>query len=780
MEPAAGARGPTWGMGSPRREGSEEPPAASPRQSPDPLPATRAAGRPGSACWRCGDPGHSVDRCPVMEVGTLVRIPDDPQAAPDQAGLYQIPVSIKGGTYQALVDSGCNQTSIHQSLIQAGALDTGRMVKVRCVHGDIVEYPVKAIAIQFRGQKHNVEVAVSPRLRHPLILGTNWPAFEQLLGCLTVDASGEKGRQGGGASTQVGESVPGPSGAVSGEPSGLARLNLSSRDDFPLEQSQDETLKHAFEQVRAIDGQVLHPDRALSHPYFAIIKDRLYRVTRDAQTKEDTTQLLVPRSRREMLFQTAHCNPMAGHLGVTATLNRLMTRFFWPGIHENVRRWCASCRECQLVNPPAAPKAPLRPIPLVQVPFERIGMDLIGPLERSARGHRFALVIVDYATRYPEAVALRNISAKSVADALFRLISRVGIPKEILTDQGTAFMSRTLSELYELLGIKAVRTSVYHPQTDGLVERFNRTLKTMIRKFVQEDAKNWDRWLEPLLFAVREVPQASTGFSPFELLYGRQPRGVLDVLKETWEDGRSDSKNEIQYVLDLRAKLHTLGRLSMENLLQAQDRQSQLYNRGTKLREFAPGDKVLVLLPTSSSKLLAKWQGPFEVTRRIGDLNYEVVRTDRGNPRQIYHLNLLKKWSAEGSVLLATAVSEEEDLGPEAIIKEKSLTLAPGGDHLSPSQLTDIGRLQVEFADVFSPLPGRTDLIQHHIETEPGVVVRTRPYRLPEHKKKVVQTELEAMLRMGVIEESHSDWASPIVLVPKTDGSCGFVWTIAG
>ncbi len=272
---------------------------------------------------------------------------------------------------------------------------------------------------------------------------------------------------------------------------------------------------------------------------------------------------------------------MAGHLGQTTTLNRLMTRFFWPGIHENVRRWCASCRECQLVNPPASPKAPLRPLPLIQVPFERIGMDLIGPLERSSRGHRFALVLVDYATRYPEAVALHSISAKSVADALFRLISRVGIPKEILTDQGTAFMSRTLRELYELLGIKSIRTSVYHPQTDGLVERFNRMLKTMIRKFVHEDAKNWDKWLEPLLFAVWEVPQASTGFSPFELLYGRQPRGVLDVLRETWEDGPSRGKNEIQYVMDLRAKLHTLGRLSMENLLQAQDKQSRLYNRGT-------------------------------------------------------------------------------------------------------------------------------------------------------------------------------------------------------
>ncbi len=485
------------------------------------------------------------------------------------------------------------------------------MVRVRCVHGDVAEYPVLHLAIQFRGQKHNVEVAVNPHLRHPLILGTNWPSFKVLLGVLCADASWGKEKPGREAAVRSGEAEPGLAEAAPEDRNMIERLSLTERDDFPLEQSQDESLRNAFEQVRSIDGRPLQTARPPSYHYFAILKDRLYRVTQDAQSKQDTTQLLVPKSRREMLFQAAHCNPMAGHLGQATTLNRLMARFFWPGIHENVRRWCAACRECQLVNPPASPKAPLRPLPLMQVPFERIGMDLIGPLERSARGHRFALVLVDYATRYPEAVALRNISAKSVAEALFSMISRVGIPKEILTDQGTAFMSRTIRELYGLLGIKSVRTSVYHPQTDGLVERFNRTLKTMIRKFVHEDAKNWDKWLEPLLFAVREVPQASTGFSPFELLYGRQPRGVLDVLRETWEEGPSESKNEIQHVLDLRTKLHTL-------------------------------------------------------------------------------------------------------------------------------------------------------------------VVRSRPYRLPEHKKKVVQSELEAMLEMGVIEESRSDWASPIVLVPKTDGSVRF------
>ncbi len=342
-------------------------PSFSPCQDLDPLPATRAAGKSGPACWRCGDPGHFIDRCPVMEVGALIRVPDYPQAAPDQAGRYQIPVSIKGGTYWALVDSGCNQTSIHQSLIQPAALDKSCVVQVRCIHGDVVKYPVVLLAIQFRGQKHNVEVAVNQHLRHPLILGTNWPAFSQLLGYLCADVAWEE-KQGGEVAVQAGEAEPRPAEPGPGEPSAIERLILSERDDFPLEQSRDETLKHAFEQVCSIDGQPLQSGRPLSYPYFAVLKDRLYRVTQDTQPKQDTTQLLVPKSRREMLFQAAHYNPMAGHLGQTATLNRLMTRFFWPGIHENVRRWCAACRECQLVNPPASPKAPCAPSLLCRSP----------------------------------------------------------------------------------------------------------------------------------------------------------------------------------------------------------------------------------------------------------------------------------------------------------------------------------------------------------------------------------------------------------------------------
>ncbi len=266
-----------------------------------------------------------------MEVGTLVEVPDTPQAAPDQAGGCQIPVSIKGGTYWALVDSGCNQTSIHQSLIQPEALDKSCMVRVSCVHGDVVKYPVMLLAIKFRGQKHNVEASVNPHLRHPLILGTNWPAFKILLGVLCVDASCGKEKPGGEVAVRMGEAEPGSAEVAPGERNTVERLILTERDDFPLEQSRDESLKNAFDQVRSIDGQPLQSARPPSYPYFAILKDTLYRVTQDAQTKQDTTQLLVPKRRRKMLFQAAHCNPMAGHLGQAATLNHLMIRFFLAG-----------------------------------------------------------------------------------------------------------------------------------------------------------------------------------------------------------------------------------------------------------------------------------------------------------------------------------------------------------------------------------------------------------------------------------------------------------------
>ena len=148
-----------------------------------------------------------------------------------------------------------------------------------------------------------------------------------------------------------------------------------------------------------------------------------------------------------------------------------------------------------------------------------MAMDIVGPLPRSRSGNRYVLVMCDYATRYPEAIPLKSIDAEHIAEKMIEVFARVGVPREILTDQGSNFVSQLLAELYRLLQVKPIRTSPYHPQTDGLVERFNKTLKAMLRKTASEDGKDWDRMIPYLLFAYREVPQSSTGFSPFELLY---------------------------------------------------------------------------------------------------------------------------------------------------------------------------------------------------------------------------------------------------------------------
>uniref|UniRef100_A0A8C1VW95 Gypsy retrotransposon integrase-like protein 1 n=1 Tax=Cyprinus carpio TaxID=7962 RepID=A0A8C1VW95_CYPCA len=301
---------------------------------------------------------------------------------------------------------------------------------------------------------------------------------------------------------------------------------------FAREQHEDDRLKHCWAQMRVADGKELQPAPHPT-PHFVVRNGLLYCVAQ--RRGEEKTLLVVPRSKTEAVIELAHAHPMAGHLGAQNTVQRIRDCFHWPGLEAEVKRFCQACPTCQRTSPSTPPPSPLIPLPIIEVPYERIRMDLVGPLPKSARGHKHILVILDYATRYPEAIPLRKATAKAIAQELFLLSSRVGIPAPILTDQGTPFMSRVMADLCKLMQIKQLHTTVYHPQTDGLVERFNQTLKQMLHRVAAEDKRDWDKMLPYVLFGIREVPQASTGVTPFELLFGRQPRGLLDVAREAWE-----------------------------------------------------------------------------------------------------------------------------------------------------------------------------------------------------------------------------------------------------
>ena len=162
-------------------------------------------------------------------------------------------------------------------------------------------------------------------------------------------------------------------------------------------------------------------------------------------------------------------------------------------------------------------------------PRQRVAIDIVGPLERTRRGNRYVLTLMDFATKYPEAVPLHRIDAPTICQELLTIFSRYGLPEQILSDRGSNFLARVTQELLRKLDIAHLKTSPYHPQSNGMLERFHSTLKQMLRKTCLE-IREWDTWISYLLFAYRETPHSTTGFSPFELMFGRDVRGPLTVL----------------------------------------------------------------------------------------------------------------------------------------------------------------------------------------------------------------------------------------------------------
>ena len=485
-------------------------------------------------------------------------------------------------------------------------------------------------------------------------------------------------------------------------------------------------------------------------------------------------QLVLPTQCRKAVLQLAHEVPIAGHLGKHKTAKRILRRFYWPTLYKDVEDFCRSCQVCQKYSKQKVVKAPLIPLPVVTEPFRRVAMDIVGPLPRTKTGNQYILVMCDYATRYPEAVPVKAVDAEHIAEELVRIFARVGIPEEMLTDQGSNFTSQLLSEIYQLLHVHPIRTSPYHPQTDGLVEQFNKTLKAMLRKVAAEDELNWDKWLPYLLFAYREVPQDSTGFSPFELLYGRAVRGPLDILKESWKEPKKGSDNVVSYVLAVQQKLASMSDLVRDNLSEAQRRQKVWYDRNARQREFKPGDLVLVLLPTSAGSLTAQWQGPYPVLHRIGSVNYLVDMHDTRKRERTFHVNMLKKWNtptygnywaeADGE----DWTEEEEEIPGWRGGGEGDSNV---GNRLYEAQRGQLEELLTEFGDVMSNNPGRTAVVEHQVTTTGTRPVRLSPYRLPHAYRDLVHTEVQEMLDAGIIEPSSSEWASPIVLVNKKDGT---------
>ena len=249
----------------------------------------------------------------------------------------------------------------------------------------------------------------------------------------------------------------------------------------------------------------------------------LFRKIPGITTNSDKWQLVVPQTKRMDVFEHLPEHSTGGHLGMDRTLKKIQLAFFWPKMIEDITLLCHQCDRCAARKPSRGQhKAPLQQY-LVGEPLERIAIDILGPLPRTCQGNKFILVIGDYFTKWAEAIPLPDQEAETVAHAVVHeFICGFGTPRQLHSDRGSNCESHLFQEVCSLLDIDKTRTTSRRPQSDGMVERFNRTLETMLTMYAEHKQDTWDQHLQNIMLAYRSSVHDSTGFTPNRMMLGRE------------------------------------------------------------------------------------------------------------------------------------------------------------------------------------------------------------------------------------------------------------------
>ena len=359
------------------------------------------------------------------------------------------------------------------------------------------------------------------------------------------------------------------------------------------------------------------------------------------KTKQGTVQLVLPSAWIDRVFKLAHED--MGHFGRDKTFRVIQERFYWPGMYEDINRLIQSCHRCLCAKASRIPqRAPLHPIVSTE-PLEVVCMDFMG-LETSKGGYSSILVITDHFTKFAVAVPTRNQKATTTAQALVqKFILPYGIPRRLHSDQGANFESKVVKEMCKVLNIKKSRTTAYHPEGDGLCERFNSTLLNLLRTLDPGQKVRWADHIAGRVHAYNATIHETTGYSPYHLLFGRKPRLPIDVLlPEQQQPSRSISR----FAADLRESLQDAYAKAAANADKSRQKQKWYYDKRVRGAVVEVGDKVLVkrLAHTGKEKIEDKWENDVYIVLRRPNPDipvYEVQREDRRGRVRVLHRNHL-------------------------------------------------------------------------------------------------------------------------------------------
>ena len=324
----------------------------------------------------------------------------------------------------------------------------------------------------------------------------------------------------------------------------------------------------------------------------------------------------IPTERKEIVLK----NHLLGHFQVNTTLDRIKENYYWKNMVKDIERVVKECQTCQRHQKQIASNHPAIALEVNGI-FDRIGIDLVFGLPGSEEGYKGLLVITEYLTKYPYVKPIKSKTAKEIAENLLEYISIFGAPKTILSDQGTEFNNKIVDTLINGLGVEHKVTSAYNPRTNGMTERFNQTFVESLRKFTENDQVNWTKWIPFVLMSYRSRKHTTTGFSPFELMFGRKMNQF--EIKNTEEEIDNTAKLT-QRSIEIKKLVETAIPDTKNNISEKQKIQKENQNKNNKVvtELLEIGTRVLIKNDGIIGKLDPRYKGPYKIMRVTKNKNY--------------------------------------------------------------------------------------------------------------------------------------------------------------
>ncbi|PAA63041.1 hypothetical protein BOX15_Mlig004385g20 [Macrostomum lignano] len=333
------------------------------------------------------------------------------------------------------------------------------------------------------------------------------------------------------------------------------------------------------------------------------------------RTADHTQQIVLPFKYRETICHSLHALPLAAHLGFDKTLERIRRHYFWISMVSDIRTFCQDCMDCAKNKSGQLHKGLIQMPEIPMKPMDKLSVDLVGPMVPTKIRNETVthiLTILCCFSKFAFAFPIPDLSAETTAETLFQVFCMFGIPMEISTDNGKNFTASLLAEALEILGVKHIFSSTYHPQANH-VERLHSTLHNMLRHYTAENPNEWHKYLSATIYAYNTAKQSSSTYSPFELVFARKPLMPTEL---TTQLNLVRYMDEPSYAARMQEAITLARDIARHHLKVAQEKNTGRANKNRMAPTLAIGTRVMLQIPMRQGKHQAKFTGPYEIVKR--------------------------------------------------------------------------------------------------------------------------------------------------------------------